>query len=136
MTVFATIVVARDISGIYVEPHPRLDPLRTIGDKMIEIGQNDSQEIDPVGTNLIAEITEIKTIEITRIPTITGTDLGPTMGMTIIRIALDQEIGVSTEITLSEMETVEILIIIIIIIIMETAISIVSTGPPATSKIA
>ena len=100
---------------------------------MIEIGQNDSQEIDPVGTNLIAEITEIKTIEITRIPTITGTDLGPTMGMTIIRIALDQEIGVSTEITLSEMETVEILITIII---METAILIVSTGPPATSKIA
>ena len=103
---------------------------------MIEIGRNDSQETDPAGTNLIAEITKIKMIEITKITTITGTDLGPTIGMTITRITLDQEIGVSTEITLSEMETVEILIIIIIIIIMETAISIVSTGPPATSKIA
>ena len=134
MIVFATIAVARDISGIYVELHPQLDPLKIIGDKMIEIDQNDSQEIDPAGTNLIAEITKIKMIEITKITSITGTDLGPTIGMTITRITLDQEIGVSTEITLSEMEIVEILIIIIIT--METAISIVSTGPPATSKIA
>ena len=134
MIVSATIVAARDIFGIYVEPHPQLDPLKIIGDKMIEIDQNDSQEIDPAGTNLIAEITEIKMIEITKITTITGTNPGPTIGMTIIRITLDQEIGVSTEITLLEMEIVEILIITIIT--METAISIVSTGPPATSKIA
>ena len=134
MIVSATIAAARDIFGIYVEPHPQLDPLKIIGDKMIEIDQNDSQEIDPAGTNLIAEITEIKMIEITKITTITGTNPGPTIGMTITRITLDQEIGVSTEITLLEMEIVEILIITIIT--METAISIVSTGPPATSKIA
>ena len=137
MIVSATIVAARDISGIYVEPHPRLDPLKTIGDKTIEIGRNDSQETDPAGTNLIAEITKIKMIEITKITTITGTDLGPTIKITgedqiTTRIILDQGIKVSTEIILLEMEIVEISIIII----MEIEISIVSTGPPATSKIA
>ena len=102
---------------------------------MIEIGRNDSQETDPAETNLMVEVTKIKMIGITRITIITGTDLGPTIEITTTRIISDQGIKVSTEIILSEMEIVEILIIIIIII-METAISIVSTGPPATSKIA